>query len=268
MQNFSSSVILALLSAAGLSAATLSTVPMQGGMVMPMFSYDAEEDQLRVMLDPAIPELTPLLVSHPADDFDPADPWHEALSPAQEGRSFSRRYGFVMNTMTDPLPPGRELWIRKLSGTAGLGVYHYSTSEPKTFEPIFGTDGTTEARPWNGMMYHPTFTAPSGTNAHSATFEAYVVDSNTGSMVPNSTTGPFELKWTNVRDGRPAVSIAPGPVVSWAVTEKDFSLEAASDLVGASWTPVETPSTEVEGRITVVLEATEILRFFRLKLTP
>lgn len=43
---------------APLWAATLTTVPMQGGMgVMPMISYSAAEARVRVMLDPAIPQL-------------------------------------------------------------------------------------------------------------------------------------------------------------------------------------------------------------------
>ena len=85
-------------------AAVLTSVPMQGGMVMPALSYSASEGTLRVMVDPTIPQLTPLLVSHPGDSFDPADRWFDALDPSRQGLAFSKRYGFVMATVTDPLP--------------------------------------------------------------------------------------------------------------------------------------------------------------------
>lgn len=38
---------------------------MQGGMVMPMVSYSAADGRVHVMLDPTIPQFTPLLVSNP-----------------------------------------------------------------------------------------------------------------------------------------------------------------------------------------------------------
>ena len=67
-------------------AATLNAVPMQGGMVMPMVSYLAEQGRLQVMMPAEVPQLTPLMVSHPGDSFDPADPWFDALDPSRQGR--------------------------------------------------------------------------------------------------------------------------------------------------------------------------------------
>ena len=115
------------------------------------------------MMPAEVPQLTPLMVSNPGDSFDPADPWFDALDPSRQGLSFSRRYGFVMDTMTDPLPPNTAIWLRKVSGSPELGFYRYSGSAPKAWEPIFGTAGTTNALFWNGMMFHPGVTAPPGT---------------------------------------------------------------------------------------------------------
>jgi hypothetical protein len=115
--------LVAALASAALTApaATLTAVPMQGGMVMPMIAYQAGMGRLHVMLDPAIPQLTPLAVSHPGDGFAPEDPWFEALDPSRQGLAFSRRYGFVMNTETDPLPDGTKIWLRKVTGVSGTG---------------------------------------------------------------------------------------------------------------------------------------------------
>jgi hypothetical protein len=74
---------------------------------------------------------------------------------------------------TDLLPAGTQISIRKLLGSAELSAYRYQETAPKALEPIFGTDGSTNALYWNGMMFHPVFAAPPGTNGLTATFEAY-----------------------------------------------------------------------------------------------
>jgi hypothetical protein len=200
-----SAVGLALLTSYSIPAATLTTVPMPGGMVMPMVAYLAEQGHLQVMMSAEIPQLTPLLVSHPADQFAPGDPWFDFIDPSRQGASFSLRYGFVMDANTDPLPPGLQMWIRKLSGSPELKAYRYRATEPKAWTPIFGTDGATNAMHWNGMMFHPAFTAPPGTNPLTATFELYLLDTATGLEVRDSSSGPLVFNWTNVSDGRPVV---------------------------------------------------------------
>lgn len=77
------------LSARLATAATLTAVPMQGGMVMPMVSYSAADGRIHVMVDPTVPQLTPLLVSNPADNFAAEDPWYSALDPRAQGLAFS-----------------------------------------------------------------------------------------------------------------------------------------------------------------------------------
>ena len=108
-----------------------------------------------------------------------------------------------MDANTDPLPAGTQIWIRKLSGSPGLSAYRYQETAPKALQPIFGTDGMTNALYWNGMMFHPVFAAPPGTNSYSATFEVYLLDTTTGQEVPGSSSGPLVFTWTDVPDGRP-----------------------------------------------------------------
>jgi hypothetical protein len=241
---------------------------MQGGMVMPRISYHADHGHLHVMMPDEVPQLTPLLVSNPGDQFDPADPWFDALDPSRQGLSFSRRYGFVMDVNTDPLPPQTAIWLRKISGSPELSFYRYSGSPPKLWEPIFGTAGTTNALYWNGMMFHPAVTAPPGTNALSATFEAYLVDTQTGAEIPGSSTGPFVLSFTNVPDGRPALELAQRILVFYPLDATNWVLEATDTLPGGVWSDVTNAPVTIGGRAAVVLEPGDPRRFFRMRLAP
>ena len=250
-------------------AATLTAVPMQGGMVMPMVSYHSSDGMMHVMMPATVPQLTPLLVSNPGDIFDPADPWFGALDPSAQGKAFSRRYGFVMDSNTDLLPAGTQIWIRKLSGSAGLSAYRYQETAPKALQPIFGTDGVTNAMYWNGMMFHPVFAAPPGTNSLSATFEVHLLDTTTGLEVPASSSGPLVFTWTDVPDGRPSLNIGVrtlGIVVSWPTAVTNWALEGTDALAGGTWTPVTNAPVTLEGQSAVVLEPGETRKMFRMKL--
>jgi hypothetical protein len=249
-------------------AAILTTVPMQGGMAMPMVSYHAAAGRLQVMMPPETPQLTPLLVSNPGDTFASADPWFDALDPSRQGASFSRRYGFVMDAVSDPLPTGTQMWIRKLSGPPGLGVYRYAGSAPKALEPIFGTAGTTNARAWSGMMFHPVFAAPPGTNGISATFELFLLNTANGQEVANSATGPLVFNWTNVPDGRPALNISQRIVIAWpATTTTNWVLESSRPL-GGGWSIVTNAPVIVDGQPCVILNGAAAQQYSRMRYVP
>lgn len=256
--------------AAGSSrAATLTGVPMQGGMVMPLVSYHSSDGMIHVMMPATVPQLTPLLVSNPGDSFDPADPWFGALDPSAQGKAFSRRYGFVMDANTDLLPAGTQIWIRKLSGSAGLSAYRYAETEPKALQPIFGTEGVTSALYWNGMMVHPVFAAPPETNTFSATFELYLLDATTRLEVPGSSSGPLVFTWTDVPDGRPSLNNSSrtlGIVVFWPTSATNWALEGTETLPSGTWTAVTNAPLTLEGQSGVVLDSGETRKFFRMKL--
>lgn len=262
------SVTASLLMAVHTWAQPLATVPMQGGMVMPMIGYHSEHGHLHVMLDPTVPALTPLMTSNPGVSFDPLDPWFEALDPSRQGLAFSRRYGFVMDTMTDPLPDGTAIWIRKLSGSPELGAYRYRSSAPKAFEPIFGTAGSAAGLKWDGMMFHPCFTAPAGTNAVNAVFQVYLADATTGAEVAGSASDPFDLVWTTLPDGRPSISIGQRLVLSWALPTGNYVLESTDSLPSGNWSLVATTPVTIDGRPTVILDSSLGGRFFRLRSQP
>jgi hypothetical protein len=249
-------------------AAVLTSVPMQGTMVMPQISYSQADGALHVTVDPTVPQLTPLLASNPGDSFNPADPWYGSLDPSRQGLSFSRRYGFVMAASTDQLPAGAAIWIRKLSGSPELGFYRYSSSGSKAWQPIFGTAGVTNAMYWSGMMFHPGVTAPPGTNALSAVFEAYLLDTTTGEEVPGSSTGPFALNWTNIPDGRPELALDQKIVVSWPSTATNWVLEAADSPAAGVWSTVTNAPVMINGQPAVVLDRNDAGKFFRMRLGP
>lgn len=248
-------------------AAIQPNVPMQGMMVMPEISYNAVEDRLYVMMPPTVPQLTPLLVSNPGDTFDPADPWYDKLDPYRQGLAFSRRYGFVMDTETDPLPPDRAIWIRKLSGPPELEVFRYSGNPPKEFTPIFGTAGSSNALYWNGMMFHPCFAAPPGTNSWTASFEAYLVDTGTMEELPATSTGTMVFNFTDVPDGRPALNIGMLFALSWPSDATNHVLEAARSLTATNWTVVTNAPIQLDGRSAVLLPRDDG-RFYRMRPAP
>jgi hypothetical protein len=249
-------------------SATLSGVPMQGMMAMPMIAYHANDGRLHMMMPGEVPQLTALLVSNPTDTFDPTDPWFDFLAPSRQGLSFSRRYGFVMDTITDALPANTAIWLRKLTASPELGFYRYSGSAPKAWEPIFGTAGTSNALNWNADMFHPGVTAPPGTNQLMATFEAYLVDTNSNTEVPGSSTGPLVFKFTNVSDGRPTLTLAQMIVVAWPSTATDWVLESADTVQSSAWTAVTNTPVLVDGQPAVVLDGGAGRKFFRMRRSP
>ncbi len=257
-----------LLSPLAVQAATLTNVSMQGAMLMPMFAYRAGEGRMEVMLPATVPQLTPSLVSHPADSFDPADPWFTNLDPSAQGCSFSRRYGWVMDGASDPLPTNTAIWIRKLSGPAELGFYRYSGSAPKAWEPIYGTAGSPAARAWSGMMFHPGVTAPPGTGPLSATFEAYLVDTASSNEIPDSGTGPFALDFTNMEDGRPALGAVIKMAIQWDPAVTNWGVEWANSATSTVWTAVTNVPEAMDGSLTVLQELDAAHRVYRMRRLP
>jgi len=267
----------------------LETVPRQGGMLMPEVWYHADSDSVTVDLSafydvngyPIINQLTPLLVSDPGDYFDPASPWFDCLDPSQQGMAFSRRYGWDMDVMTDYVPDNRALWIRDLGSSPELEFYNYMDAEydpdgsAPTWDPMLGTAGTSNAIYWNEGMWHMGVAAPPAhagtTNYYSGTFEVYVVNTDTGEEVTNSSSGPLVLKWTDIPDGRPVLTIsnnAPGGVVlTWPTSAQDWSLVSASNLNSANWTAVTNPVILSASQSLVNVESLPVQEFFRLALS-
>ena len=249
-------------------AATLTSVPMQGGMLMPMITYSNSTGHLQVMMPMSSPVLTPLLVSNPADSFDPLDPWYDEFDPAAQGLSFSRRYGFVIGAGSDPLPAGTAIWIRKLSGSAELLAYRYSGSAPKALDPIFGTGGTSNALYWDGMMFHPTFAAPPGTTTYQAVFEAYLVDTNTSAEISNTATPPMMFSFGNLSDGRPDLGVGLKFAVAWDTSQTNWVVEYATSMTASVWVTATNVPAVIDGQSMVILPPEGGGRCYRMRRSP
>jgi len=260
------SLIAGLAAPAAVRAATLTTIPMQGTMVMPTVTYSASAGALQVTVDPTVPQLTPLLISNPADHFAAGDPWYDLLDSGRQSLAFSRRYGFVMGSSTDSLPVGTAIWLRKLSSSPGLGTYRYQSSVPKAFDPIFGTAGSTNAMMWNGMMFHPCFTALPGTNSFTATFEAFLMNTNAGVEVAGSSSGAFTLNWTNMPDGRPLLNLAQKVVIAWPSTATNYVLQCADTMPCSAWTTLTNTPVMLDGQPAMILDMSGTKKFYRMSL--
>jgi hypothetical protein len=146
-----------------------------------------------------------------------------------------------------------------------------------TWNPILGTAGTSNAVYWNEGMWHMGVAAPPApagtTTNYAATIEVYVVDTDTGEEVPNSSSGPFVLNWTDVPDGRPTLAISlPATnsiLLSWpANTVTNWYLVSATNLSTANWTPVTNPVVVTTNLFSVLLNGLAAQQFFRMEFYP
>jgi hypothetical protein len=101
-----------------------------------------------------------------------------------------------------------------------------------------------------------------------ATFEAYLVDTNSNTEVPGSSTGPLVFKFTNVSDGRPTLTLAQMIVVAWPSTATDWVLESADTVQSSAWTTVTNAPVLVDGQPAVVLDGGAGRKFFRMRRSP
>jgi hypothetical protein len=260
--------LLAFLSAATSPAAVLTTVPMGGGMVHVNLLYNATDHRLEAAVEPVIPRLAPLDVTNPADSFVPADPWFGLLDPSQGGLAFNRQYGIVQAPGSDPVPADKGIWVRWLSCTPGLCFYRYRSTDPKAFEPIFGTAGATNVFPWSLSMFHPAVVAPPKDGTHTATFEAFVVNLPTGLPDPGFASAQFTLNWTIVPSARPTLALGNDHVLRWAASATNYVLEASDSTGAGTWWNVEATPVISGNFYELPIEPTGTGQFYRLRRVP
>ncbi|MCX6971610.1 MAG: PEP-CTERM sorting domain-containing protein [Verrucomicrobia bacterium] len=178
-------------------AAILTTIPSamtQGGMIHINVTFlDQASGTFSSNVESGTPQMKPLALWSPGNNFDAMSPWYMTLDPTQEARQYSNRFGFLVDTGASSLiPGGKSLGIRMLSSMPGLGAYFYNTSGNGTFAPVFLTSGSAHDYVlWNGTMWHTVFTMPASTpygTPVSATFEFFLADSAAGSAVDYTTT--------------------------------------------------------------------------------
>ena len=91
---------------------------------------------------------------------------------------YSDQYGWVLDGIVDP-GFGNSIWIEMTSQTTGLETYEGGRRMmigDQSFNSIFGTDGSSEAWQWSGMMTHNWYAAAE-LGDYEATYSIYVGDS-------------------------------------------------------------------------------------------
>lgn len=234
---------------------------------MPSIRYMSAHGHLMVMVPDETPHLTPLEESHPDTHFSVTSPWYDDLDPETQGMAFNRQYGFVMDGASDLLPLGMAVWIRRLSSNHGLEVYQYRnmSDTEQTWEPMFGTSGSSEVFEWNMKMFHPAFVVPRNSGAKSAEFEAYVVDTDTGERVQEIDGASFTLTWTAARpEGMLELSISQRIVLTWEGAFGHHMLQSTHDLDSGEWSMMHVNPTLIDGKYTVILDGDHHGMYFRL----
>ncbi|MEI8387490.1 MAG: PEP-CTERM sorting domain-containing protein [Verrucomicrobiota bacterium] len=190
------STLLTLAALAQARSAVLTTIPSamtQGGMLHVNVTFlDQASGTFSSNVESGTPQMKPLALWSPGNNFDVLSPWYMALDPTQDARQYSNRFGFLVDTGASSLiPSGKSLGIRMLSSTAGLGAYFYNSSGAGTFAPVFQTPGAGHDYVlWNGTMWHAVFTMPASTpygTPVSANFEFFLADTTAAGAVDYTT---------------------------------------------------------------------------------
>lgn len=176
--------------AASLSAsiASAQAPPMGGPMQMYMVSIDTDAQTLMAM--PMSPDFTTVELQNYGDTYSGA-------AAVLNGTWFNRQWGWNSSGFAD-LGDNR-VWIELLSATPGLSIYSGGAfGNAGTFDPIFGTEGSSNRIAWNGVMLHNWYagTTP-GLYAHS--YRLYVGDADGNDLGWSSA----QVEWT--------FSIVPAP---------------------------------------------------------
>lgn len=188
--------------------------PKMGGaqqhapMVMPNVLFDGTNLSISGIVNhmgqpiTEVPVLRPLV---PPDEFDPTKPW-AVLS----GKAYNLQYGWNMSANSAFLPAGANIWIERLSATPGLETY-----ERVTYNPIFGTAGSSSRWLWDGVMAHNAYAVPSVIGSWEAEYRLYLGDS-TGQPLNGYGDTMITLQWTSIPE--PTASLLLG----WLITLTGF----------------------------------------------
>jgi hypothetical protein len=92
-------------------------------------------------------------------------------------------------------------------------------------------------------------------------------------MRASSSSGPLVFNWTDVSDGRPALTIAQtngqNVMVGWPLgTATNWVLESASDVSAPTWTSVTNAPATLDRQSCVLPAAGAAQQYFRMRYVP
>lgn len=169
----------------GMVASTaVADIPKMGGEMNHVF---VTLDQQQVFVTIERPEETPHTLFNYRESYD---------GPASvlNRRGYNAQYGWFPNGFIS-LPTDASMWVEVLDQTEGLGTY-----EQGSFDPIFGTAGSSSRWVWNGTMVHNWYAA-AVVGDYAAAYSVFVGYTDTGEPYPGYTAGGITLGWTYPRGG-------------------------------------------------------------------
>lgn len=161
------------------SVATIASADIwpnsEGDMKHMLISLDQTTINVEMMGDP-LERVS--LIRYPGESYThPADVLND--------RYYTDRYGWVANGFID-LPAGAAIFIQTLDTDPGLDVYEGGMRSMKpmhTYDPILGTDGSSDTWQWGGTMMHNWYAADA-LGQYQVTYSIFVGDQATGTPLP------------------------------------------------------------------------------------
>ncbi|MFG0292237.1 MAG: hypothetical protein ACF8MJ_03680 [Phycisphaerales bacterium JB050] len=169
---------------AGTGIAYADMPQMGGPMKHIMVSLDG--DMLMAHVDPSVP--TPVLMDYGHE--------YDGDASVLNGTMYNAQYGWMVEGFWAP-PSGSSIWIEQTSATPGLLAYSGGTMmDQGSFDPIFGTDGSSPRIEWDGTMLHNWYavTAP---GEYLASYAVYFGD-DLGNPIPGFEPAQVTLQWNAV----------------------------------------------------------------------
>ena len=144
-------------------------------------------NQIQLTVDDTVP--TPLLRAlEEPDEFDPTKPW-----AVLQDKAHNFQYGWLIGGFWVP-PSGSGVWVELLDSTEGLETYSARVPLTGSYDPIFGTEGSSPLWQWGGMMIHNAYAVLDPTlTAYEATYRVYIGDAVSGSPTPGYQGGEVTL---------------------------------------------------------------------------
>jgi hypothetical protein len=137
-------------------------------------------------------------------------------SSVLNGLGYNAQFGWLANGFIS-LPPSSGIFVRTMSNSGYLDVY-----DQDSFDPIFGTDGSSDVWQWDGTMTHNWY-ATELRGPHHARYEVFVGDL-LGNPLDGFTSGFVDLQFEFGQDLSGRVRPNGSGVVSTVPTPGPFAL--------------------------------------------
>jgi len=166
-------------------------VSMMNGAPMRHIGISFDGANIKAHLDDAV--AAPLLrtLTTP-DSFDDTESWS-----VLGDKHHNFQHGWIPEGIWSP-PVGAAVWIEAIRSSDQLDVYEggrfmsEATIRAMTFDPIFGTDGSSGIWKWSGVMTHNAYAVYNPTlPEYSATYRVYLGDEVTGRELTNAAGEPL-----------------------------------------------------------------------------